>query len=53
MDAPLLAVARASLMDAAKLNGLVIDKSKIDHAFADVSDRPLKVDEWAKLLPPE
>jgi len=26
-EAPLLAVARASLMDAAKLNGLVIDKS--------------------------
>lgn len=26
-DAPLLAVARASLMDAAKLNGLVVDKS--------------------------
>lgn len=28
-DAPLLSVARASLMDAAKLNGLVIDKSEI------------------------
>ena len=28
-DAPLLAVARASLMDAAKLNGLVIDKSAV------------------------
>jgi len=27
-DAPLLAVARASLMDAAKLNGLVVDKSQ-------------------------
>jgi phage terminase small subunit len=26
-DAPLLSVARASLMDAAKLNGLVVDKS--------------------------
>lgn len=26
-DAPMLSVARASLMDAAKLNGLVIDKS--------------------------
>jgi hypothetical protein len=26
-EAPLLAVARASLMDAAKLNGLVVDKS--------------------------
>jgi hypothetical protein len=28
-DAPLLAVARASLMDAAKLNGLVVDKSAV------------------------
>lgn len=29
-DAPLLAVARASLMDAAKLNGLVVDKSQAE-----------------------
>lgn len=29
-DAPLLAVARASLMDAAKLNGLVIEKSQAE-----------------------
>jgi hypothetical protein len=28
-DAPLLSVARASLMDAAKLNGLVVDKSAV------------------------
>ena len=28
-DAPMLAVARASLMDAAKLNGLVVDKSQL------------------------
>lgn len=28
-DAPLLSVARASLMDAAKLNGLVIDKGQL------------------------
>ena len=28
-DAPMLSVARASLMDAAKLNGLVIDKGQI------------------------
>lgn len=28
-DAPLLSVARASLMDAAKLNGLVIEKSEV------------------------
>lgn len=29
-DAPMLSVARASLMDAAKLNGLVIDKAKVE-----------------------
>lgn len=29
-DAPMLAVARASLMDAAKLNGLVVDKSQAE-----------------------
>jgi phage terminase small subunit len=28
-EAPMLAVARASLMDAAKLNGLVVDKSEL------------------------
>jgi hypothetical protein len=28
-DAPLLSVARASIMDAAKLNGLIIDRSKV------------------------
>jgi len=30
-DAPLLSVARASLMDAAKLNGLVVEKSEQTH----------------------
>lgn len=29
-DAPMLQAARAALMDAAKLNGLVVDKSKVD-----------------------
>lgn len=29
-DAPMLSVARASLMDAAKLNGLVIDKAELE-----------------------
>lgn len=29
-EAPMLAVARASLMDAAKLNGLVIDKTDLN-----------------------
>lgn len=40
-DAPLLSVARASLMDAAKLNGLVIDRSKLGFDFADLSDEDL------------
>lgn len=30
-DAPMLSVARASLMDAAKLNGLVVDKGEHQH----------------------
>lgn len=29
-DAPMLSVARASLMDAAKLNGLIVDTSKVE-----------------------
>lgn len=33
-DAPLLSVARASLMDAAKLNGLVVDKSEAKVALS-------------------
>lgn len=37
-DAPLLAVARASLMDAAKLNGLVIERSKGELAVTEVTD---------------
>lgn len=36
-DAPMLQAARASLMDAAKLNGLIIDKAEL---AADVSLRP-------------
>lgn len=41
-DAPGLSVARAAHMDAAKLNGLIIDKSenKTDLTVSDVVDRP-------------
>lgn len=48
-EAPMLAVARASLMDAAKLNGLVIDQVKAEttNRTALISDRPLTEDEWA------
>jgi phage terminase small subunit len=40
-DAPLLSVARASLMDAAKLNGLVIDRSKVGFDFSGLSEEDL------------
>lgn len=50
--APMLAVARAALMDAAKLNGLVVDKSQVALDLADVRDRPLTADEWSRQLPP-
>lgn len=48
-DAPMLSVARASLMDAAKLNGLIVDKveAKTTNRTALISDRPLTEDEWA------
>jgi phage terminase small subunit len=39
-EAPMLAVARASLMDAAKLNGLVIEKSETALTLHDVSSEP-------------
>jgi membrane-associated protease RseP (regulator of RpoE activity) len=40
-DAPLLAVARASLMDAAKLNGLIIDKAEIKADVTSLTDEQL------------
>jgi phage terminase small subunit len=48
-EASMLAVARASLMDAAKLNGLVIEQVKAEttNRTALISDRPLTEDEWA------
>ncbi len=41
--APLLSVARASLMDAAKLNGLVIDKVRHGLDLANATDEELEV----------
>lgn len=40
-DAPLLSVARASLMDAAKLNGLIVDRSKVGFDFSGLSEEDL------------
>jgi hypothetical protein len=40
-DAPLLSVARASLMDAAKLNGLIIDRSKFGFDLTGLSEEEL------------
>lgn len=40
-DAPLLSVARASLMDAAKLNGLIVDRSKVAFDLTGLSDEEL------------
>lgn len=41
-DAPGLSVARASLMDAAKLNGLIIDRSKVGFDFSNMTDEELE-----------
>lgn len=41
-DAPLLSVARASLMDAAKLNGLVVDRSKVGFDLSGLSEEELE-----------
>jgi hypothetical protein len=38
-DAPLLAVARASLMDAAKLNGLIVDKHDLRSSDGSMTPR--------------
>lgn len=48
-DAPMLSVARASLMDAAKLNGLVVDKRQTDASLTinDVTADPVESEsEW-------
>lgn len=41
-DAPLLSVARASLMDAAKLNGLIVDRSKVGFDLSGLSEEELE-----------
>lgn len=48
-EASMLAVARASLMDAAKLNGLVVDKNEslVDQVQRIISDKPQTEEEWA------
>ena len=55
-DAPLLAVARAALMDAAKLNGLIVDKTdaSVKQTTHLIADRPVTPAEWAdEHVPPE
>ena len=49
-DASGLAVSRAAWMDAAKLNGLIIERTKADvtSTVSVISDQPLTPDEWAK-----
>jgi hypothetical protein len=42
-DAPLLSVARASLMDAAKLNGLIVDKIRHGLDLSNATDEELEV----------
>lgn len=42
-----LGVARAALMDAAKLNGLVVDKADTTSRVAVYSDNPMSAEEWA------
>ena len=46
-DAPGFSVARASLMDAAKLNGLIVDKKEHDMVEKTISAEPLSAEEWA------
>lgn len=48
-EAPMLAVARAALMDAAKLNGLIVERSQVDATVEDrrVLDRPMTEEEWS------
>jgi phage terminase small subunit len=49
-EAAMLAVARASLMDAAKLNGLIVDKSEqtTENVQRIISDKPQTEQEWAE-----
>lgn len=45
-EAPGFAVARAALMDAAKLNGLIVDRSENVNINHDISAEPLSETEW-------
>lgn len=42
-DPPLLSVARASLMDAAKLNGLIVDRAKVGLDLAGATEEELEI----------
>jgi hypothetical protein len=41
-EAPLLSVSRAALMDVAKLNGLIVDRSRIGFDFSNCTDDELE-----------
>lgn len=49
-EAPMLSVARASYMDAAKINGLIVDRSESlsETVQRIISDRPQSDEEWAE-----
>jgi len=49
-EAQMLSVARAALMDAAKLNGLIVDKSEQTSESVQriISDKPQTDEEWAE-----
>lgn len=47
-EAPGLSVARAALMDAAKLNGLLIERTENRNTVYTVVDQPMTEDEWSK-----
>jgi phage terminase small subunit len=46
-DAPGFSVARAAMVDVAKINGLVIERTENVHVVHDVTDEPLTEEEWA------
>lgn len=41
-EAPLLSVSRAALMDVAKLNGLIVDRSRVGFDFSNMTDDELE-----------
>lgn len=42
-EAPLLSVSRAALMDVAKLNGLIVDRSRMSFDFSNCTDEELEI----------